>query len=477
MDLSPDQLLYLKHVLAYFREHTTWPMLKEVQRSLSRETQRPIDIVSLVSALPRELAPYSAHLGNPAILNVRALYLCEATEEINDFLAVLRLAVDKYFGESDDQSLTGVEVQEALALDAERMARVYEILNVEPGILGSGSGGNAPTEWRREVSDQIIHFKEVLTIEDYLDMRDHLLRPLQETEASQPAPLLLHVQVSSGLFKSSHAFNLTPDEVYSRFVDPWERGTEIVAGGKVFDPQKGELHILEAPYLPPEEELLGAGWLKLMTIGREVTDSFIHSSPGSLSTPAREPLSGDEVDPRDVVVVYGRDKDARNVTFDFLRALGLRPQEWTHLVQATGSGSPYTGEVVERAFPRVQAVIVLFTPDDEVRLHSDLRSRPEEEQLFSMQPRPNVLLETGMALATHPEKTIIVEIGEVRGLSDLAGRHTVRLDGTPEPLNDLANRLRTAGCEVDTSGGDWMRLERFAGLSTRGRMPGASKRS
>jgi hypothetical protein len=61
-----------------------------------------------------------------------------------------------------------------------------------------------------------------------------------------------------------------------------------------------------------------------------------------------------------------------------------------------------------------------------------------------------------MAIGRDPRRTILVELGDVRPFSDIAGRHAVRLDGTPKTRLDLAIRLETAGCEVDRSGSDWM---------------------
>lgn len=62
---------------------------------------------------------------------------------------------------------------------------------------------------------------------------------------------------------------------------------------------------------------------------------------------------------RKVMVVYGRDDTATRALFDLLRAVGLQPQEWTQLIRETGSGAPYTGQVLDRALEVVQAVVVL----------------------------------------------------------------------------------------------------------------------
>lgn len=62
------------------------------------------------------------------------------------------------------------------------------------------------------------------------------------------------------------------------------------------------------------------------------------------------------------MVIYGHDTEANRALFDWLRAIGLEPQEWIQLIQATANGSPYIGDVLKNAFKQAQAVIALFTP-------------------------------------------------------------------------------------------------------------------
>lgn len=188
-------------------------------------------------------------------------------------------------------------------------------------------------------------------------------------------------------------------------------------------------------------------------------------SPAAVAEPI-DPATADGVDRRAVMVVHGRNGRARNAMFDFLRALGLRPLEWATLVTGTGSASPYVGEVLEHAFRTAAAVVVLFTPDDEARLRPTLQgaSEPTHETQLTPQARPNVLFEAGMALASHPRQTVLVELGYLRPFSDIYGRHVVRLDGTGRPLRDIARRLEAAGCDVDTAGDDWASADRFSAL-------------
>ena len=158
-----------------------------------------------------------------------------------------------------------------------------------------------------------------------------------------------------------------------------------------------------------------------------------------------------------IFVVYGRNSKARDALFQFLRAIGLKPIEWSQALRTTGKAAPYVGEVLDAAFSAAQAVVVLITPDDMAYLRESLRGErePPFETIPTPQARPNVLFEAGMALGRHPDRTILVELGELRPFSDVGGRHIIRLDNSTQTRHDLAQRLETAGCPVDLTGRDW----------------------
>ena len=66
-----------------------------------------------------------------------------------------------------------------------------------------------------------------------------------------------------------------------------------------------------------------------------------------------------------------------------------------------------------------------------------------------------------MALATKEERTLLVRVGNVKIPSDIEGRHVIEMDGSPEQRNELAQRLKTAGCDADTGNKDWYRIGKF----------------
>jgi predicted nucleotide-binding protein len=164
-----------------------------------------------------------------------------------------------------------------------------------------------------------------------------------------------------------------------------------------------------------------------------------------------------------VFVVHGRNIALSEAMFTFLNAIGLDPLEWSEACAATKQASPYIGDILDRAFSMAQAVVVLMTPDDEAWLKGEFRNQddPQHETTLTGQARPNVLFEAGMAMGREPERTVLVEVGTLRPFSDVVGRHTVRLDNSTERRQELAQRLKTAGCPVNLEGTRWHRAGSF----------------
>lgn len=193
--------------------------------------------------------------------------------------------------------------------------------------------------------------------------------------------------------------------------------------------------------------------------GRDVTDEFILAPPGHASQEndqnGQSPPKA--VDTRTVFVVHGRNIGARDAMFMFLRSINLKPLEFMEAINATGRPSPYIGEILDAAFSQAQAVIVLFTPDDEARLreHFQEPSDPRHETELTGQSRPNVLFEAGMAMGRDEDRTVLVELGDTRPFSDIGGRHILRIDNTTERRQELAQRLLSAGCDVNINGSEW----------------------
>jgi predicted nucleotide-binding protein len=191
-------------------------------------------------------------------------------------------------------------------------------------------------------------------------------------------------------------------------------------------------------------------------------------SCGSMAMRAAATLLEDDVHKR-VFVVSGRNDDLTSSVYSLLRSVTLHPYEWEQLValaieSGRGGGNPNVFDIVEFGFEISHGAVILFSPDDEVRLSSGyhLGSDPTFELELAGQPRPNVLLETGYALRHDRNHTLIVSVGQLRPASDLAGMHMLNLDNSISKRKTFVERLRAMGFDLDTSGDHWLKAGDFS---------------
>ena len=163
-----------------------------------------------------------------------------------------------------------------------------------------------------------------------------------------------------------------------------------------------------------------------------------------------------------IFVVHGRDEALRKSMFDFLRSLNLHPLEWNHAIDAANEGNPNVGDMLNIVMEKAEAIVVLFTPDDQAQLKDQFVKSGERssEGKLQAQARPNVLFEAGLALGAHPTKTIMVEVGKVKPFSDIGGKHMLKLSDSAQSRNSFINRLGRI-CAVDRIGNDWMTTGKF----------------
>lgn len=200
--------------------------------------------------------------------------------------------------------------------------------------------------------------------------------------------------------------------------------------------------------------------------------SLLRRPEDESTAPGSRPDEPDDDPRRNVFVIYGRDEKARRAIFDFLRALGLRPLEWETLLGQKRDVASYLGEAVRTGLDAATAVVALMTPDDVVRLHPELHGPGEKagETASTLQPRPNVLLELGMALAVKEGKTVLLKAGDQRDITDLGGHSYIRLADTAECRTRIRQRLEAVGCLTSAST-DWLTAGDFATLTALRRQP------
>jgi predicted nucleotide-binding protein len=191
--------------------------------------------------------------------------------------------------------------------------------------------------------------------------------------------------------------------------------------------------------------------------------------PGPAPTPTKPSQSRAGVRPKaakdnSIFVVHGRDAKLTEDMYALLRALGLAPVEWSKAISQAKGANPNVGDVVNKALKRAQGILVLLSPDEDAKLQSKFcSSKDKRDGLHRLQgqPRPNVILEAGIALGVHSDKTLLVQVGDVRDISDMAGKHILHLSNKPASRKELAQRLRKLGFKVDTIGDTWLTVGNF----------------
>ncbi len=280
--------------------------------------------------------------------------------------------------------------------------------------------------------------------------------------------IIYYLSDKSGSRYYDTVVDLSIEELEQRFLAPYRRGKPITINGKTMRWDDIDRILIgetehTAKYLRTigkTEDIRSAPFpWNISGIRKDVTNKFITGSPGyeldKGDADMQQPCP--PINAREVFVIHGRNQAARNAMFDFLRAIDLRPLEWSEAVQSTGKPTPYVGEILDAAFSKAHAVVVLLTPDDEARLREPFQgsNEPPHETELTGQARPNVLFEAGMAMGRSQDRTIIVELGDLRPFSDVAGRYAIRLDKTSEKRQELAQRLQASGCPVNLDGTDW----------------------
>ena len=159
-----------------------------------------------------------------------------------------------------------------------------------------------------------------------------------------------------------------------------------------------------------------------------------------------------------VYVICGRNQALHKAMDTFLRALALQPIEREVAVDRTEETSPFVGSIIDAVFRNAQAIVVLFTGDDKVRLREELWNErdTDNEKMERFQPGADQIFEAGYAFGKAPNRTILVQVGDVKLFTDIEGRHIPNFTGSHSDLQALKTRLIRAGCEVEDKGSAWL---------------------
>lgn len=161
-------------------------------------------------------------------------------------------------------------------------------------------------------------------------------------------------------------------------------------------------------------------------ISRKVAVSLLSSlSPSSGTVEEEAP----ERDRSRVLIVHERESVGVKEVARLIERLGLKPILWEEALDRSGLWFPSFVERFRSGLDVAQGVVVILEGG-------------------SGEPAANVAFEAGLALGLAGPRTVIVQIGDQRLPSDLAGVKILRLRSTLESARALQEALVDAGCVV-----------------------------
>lgn len=153
-----------------------------------------------------------------------------------------------------------------------------------------------------------------------------------------------------------------------------------------------------------------------------------------------------------VFIVHGRNYALVEAVSTILRSMGLETLDFSEVRLAESFRGRYIGEVLDHAFDIAQAVVVIVSGEEMAKLSARFALPHDFPLKAQLQPRPNVLIEIGMALRSHAERVVLLEFPPLRDISDLAGLVTLKFNRDEAKFQtELSARLRQAGCVVSAS--------------------------
>ena len=302
--------------------------------------------------------------------------------------------------------------------------------------------------------------------------------------------MLYHVRITvAGEKQNETKLDLTAEQLESQILGRYRSGQPIMINGRSVEPANLERILISQsehsakqfiPTIQAEDRsssvvVFGGPSYQWRAAARaqDVTDEFItgppgHEAPTGVTTAVadlrlrRVTVPSGPGDGRSVFLVQGRNTAMAQAMTEFLASLDLQIIDWEQAVAMTGEPNPYIGDVIAAGLEAGDAVVVLATPDDLVRLDPGLASNAGDPELQeARQPRQNVIYEAGMAMALAPARTLILATQGTKIFSDIAGRHLAYVDNSPQARKRLVGRLQTAGLAVDDSGDAWLHAGDF----------------
>ncbi len=192
MEFSADERLVLGAICGYFHTHSTWPTYDYLDKTLG-DDHEDLDLEAVAHKLEPFMydGPYSPMVGwdpqRQTFLSISALSTCliegicpQVAEDLEAFMTVLRLCVEKYRARVHDNpqsaQITSEELHDRFGMSELMLRKVFE-LAARGGLTFGSSSRDAspgqPASWTFNVSPDVRKYRRVATIDDFIRVREH----------------------------------------------------------------------------------------------------------------------------------------------------------------------------------------------------------------------------------------------------------------------------------------------------------------
>jgi hypothetical protein len=221
-------------------------------------------------------------------------------------------------------------------------------------------------------------------------------------------PMPFHVEIRRSVHLA-RAFNVDPEQLRQKVLDPWLRGKPIVLDERRWDPRESSLRIIEGPELAPTDLSMGRGWQRAERFGEDVTRSLLAAAA------APEPFP--------VAVLAETDATRRSMT-GLLERLSVTVADWSAVRAGFVAAATVDAPHPSGGSDGVAALIAVERTDT------------SESWLF----------EAGLAVGALRGRAIVVQLSDQPLPPQLRELGAIRIDpDRPASLEALAERLRQAG--------------------------------
>lgn len=174
----------------HFCRTGVWPNVDDLQRDLERSGE-DFDLRTALDWMDPSLGGTANY--PTASLTIRGLARFDgARDDLEHFVAALRLAYERYVGNAPDPKLRreDFDPRGRHPLDELALRKLYVLMESSFVVFGGGSG-DANGAWERSIASTIKDYRDVSSVDDYLAVRARLiperLSPRSVAQAAQDA--------------------------------------------------------------------------------------------------------------------------------------------------------------------------------------------------------------------------------------------------------------------------------------------------